>query len=80
MLDHNAAMAFQKHHMIGFRRTTQPGYCAEKYLRCLEDAKEEIVQFGVERFRAVEPGSPVARLFDKIVFVVGAGWDKSARG
>lgn len=79
VLDRNTAMAFQKHHLIGFRRTTQPGYSAEKYLKCLGKAKEEIVRFGVERFRALEPGTPVARLFDKVAFAVGAGWDKSVR-
>jgi len=77
VLDRNTAMAFQEHHLVGFRRTTQPGYSAMRYLKCLEKAQREIVQFGVERFRALEPGTPVARLFDKIAFVVGAGWGKS---
>jgi hypothetical protein len=58
MLDRNAAMAFQEHHMVGFRRTTQPGYSAQNYFKCLELAKEEIVAFGVERFHALEPDTP----------------------
>jgi hypothetical protein len=78
MLDRNAAMAFQKHHMVGFRQTTQPGYSAQNYFKCLELAKKEIVEFGVERFHALEPDTPVARIFDKIAFVVGARGVSSA--
>ncbi len=72
MLDRNVARAFQKHHKVGFRLATQPGYSAEKYLRCLEKAKDEIVGFGPESFVALEPNTPIARIFDKVAFVVGA--------
>ena len=75
ILDRNAAAAFQKHYQIGFRQTTQPGYESKKYFKCLEEAQKEIVRFGVDSFRALEPGpppTPLARIFDKIAFVVGA--------
>jgi len=80
MLDRNAAMAFQEHHKIGFRRTTQPGYSAERYLKCLEKAQAEISGYGPERLLALEPNTPIARIFDKVAFVVGAGWFVAHRG
>ncbi len=73
ILDRNAAAAFQKHHQVDFRQTTQPGYESKKYFECLVKAQEEIKQFGLDRFRALEPPTPLARIFDKIAFVVGAG-------
>ncbi len=77
MLDRHAAAAFQKHYKVGFRQTTQPGYTLDKYFKCLEHAREEINDFGVDRFRALESGTPLARIFDKIAFVVGGSALKS---
>jgi hypothetical protein len=74
MLDSNSAKGFQKHHKVGFRRTSQPGYSAEKYIDCLKKAQAEILGYGPERFTDLEANTPLARIFDKVAFVVGAGW------
>jgi hypothetical protein len=79
VLDFNSAMAFQEHHKVEFRRTTQPGYSAKKYLECIETAQAEIVRYGPERFADLEANTPVCRIFDKVAFVVGAGWFVSHR-
>jgi len=71
MLDQNVAHAFRSRLGVGFRKTTQPGYCAERYLECLVKAQVEIQQFDGNRFRALEPRTAVARVFDKIAFMVG---------
>jgi len=80
ILDRNAAAAFRKHHGVGFSQTTQPGYTPDKYFQCLEEAREEINQFGLDRFRALEAGTPLARIFDKIAFVVGGGAPRRSIG
>ena len=71
MLDSNVASAFREHHQMKFANTTQPGHTAEKYFACLKHAKAEIEVYGVERFRRLEPATPLARLFDKVAWVVG---------
>jgi hypothetical protein len=71
MLDQNVARAFKSRLGVEFRNTTQPGYCPERYLECLDRAQREIRRFGENRFRGLEPNTPVARVFDKIAFMVG---------
>ena len=71
MLDRNVALAFRKHHRVEFADTTQPGYTAEKYFSCLKHAQAEIQAYGHESFRRLEPATPLARLFDKVAWVVG---------
>jgi hypothetical protein len=71
ILDRNVASAFKKHHATGFAKSTQPGYTAEKYFSCLHYAQVEIEAYGYERFRRLEPATPLARLFDKAAWVVG---------
>jgi hypothetical protein len=71
MLDSNVASAFRRHHALKFTKSTKPGYTAEKYFSCLHHAQVEIEAYGYERFRRLEPATPLARLFDKVAFVVG---------
>jgi len=71
MLDRNVASAFRDCHGLQYKRTTQPGYSAEKYIQCLGCAQKEIVHYDPERLRAHEPGTPLARLFDKVAWVAG---------
>jgi hypothetical protein len=71
VLDRNVASAFRRHHQMEFANTTQPGYTAEKYFACLKHAKAEIEAYGVERFRSIEPATPLVRLFDKVAWVAG---------
>jgi hypothetical protein len=71
MIDSNVARSFRKHHAIGFKRATQPGYSAERYVECLKKAQEEIRAYGYDRFCMLEPQTPLARLFDKVAFIVG---------
>jgi len=71
IVDGNVARAYRTHYGVRFSNTTQPGYSSEKYLACLQEAQKEIKLFGVESFRQLEPMTPVARIFDKLSFVVG---------
>lgn len=71
ILDRNVARAFRTHFGVRLRNSTQPGYSFDKYFLCLVEAQKEIQIFGVEEFRRLEPGTPEARIFDKIAFVVG---------
>jgi hypothetical protein len=71
IVDSNVARAFRQRFSIAFRDTTQPGYTPEKYLACLRHTQNQIRAYGPERFRTLERGTPEARIFDKIAFVVG---------
>jgi hypothetical protein len=73
IIDSNAARAFRLIHNVPFRNTTQPGYSADLYLQCMKCAREEIKSYGVERLQALEPDTPITRIFDKLTFVTGAG-------
>jgi len=71
ILDRNVASAFRKHHPVKFVKNARPGYTAEKYFSCLHYAQAEIEAYGYERFRRLEPATPLARLFDKAAWVAG---------
>jgi hypothetical protein len=71
MIDSNVARVFRVYHGVCFKDATQPRYTAKKYLDCLRHAQSEIHAYGYERFRALEPGTPIARIVDKIAFVQG---------
>jgi len=74
----NVAAAFKQHHRVGFKNTTQPGYSVERYVQCLKKAQEEIRAYGYDRFRLLEPQTPLARLFDKVAFIVGRDLQRSS--
>jgi hypothetical protein len=71
IMDRNVASALQAHHAVGFAKGTLPGYTAERYFSCLLHAQTEIEAYGYERFRRLEPATPLARVFDKVAFVAG---------
>jgi hypothetical protein len=68
MLDSKVAGTFRDAFGVTFVKSTQPGYCAQKYVTCLRLAQAEICSFGAERFRRLEAGTPEARIFDKIAW------------
>ena len=74
IVDSNAARAFKTSHGINYRNTTQPGYTSEKYMRCMVIAQTDIGKRGLEAFRALDPGTPIARIYDKLTFATGSGW------
>ena len=41
------------------------------YLECMECAKADILSFGVDDFRSLDPGTPLTRIYDKLTFVTG---------
>jgi len=74
IVDSNASRAFRRSHKIKFRNTTQPGYSSDKYIRCMECAQSDISKFGEDKFRSLEPVTPIARIYDKLTFATGSGW------
>ena len=66
IVDSNVACAFRIHFGV-------TGYSPENYIVCLRKAQNEICLYGPEQFRKLEPGTPEARIFDKIAFAVGSG-------
>jgi len=73
IVDANAARALKAGLGIPYRSGTQPGYSGERYVRALSEIKKRIREYGIERFRSLEPGTPTLRIFDKLTFVYGAG-------
>jgi hypothetical protein len=69
-IDGPAAKAFAEHHDVEFKAGIQPGYSWAKYLDCLSHAQNEIRHLGPE-FQELEPGTPSARLFDKVAHITG---------
>jgi hypothetical protein len=74
IVDSNAARAFKACHGINYRNTTQPGYTSEKYISCMAFAKADIIAFGQKDFCALDPGTPMARIYDKLTFATGSDW------
>jgi len=72
MVDSNAARAFKAAHNIPFKNTTQPGYSAERYVECMKLAKTDITDYGSDKFQALEPNTPITRIYDKLTFVTGS--------
>ena len=71
MVDTNVAKAFRAHHQADYKKSTQPGYTAKKYVDCLRHAQDEIRAYGLDKFMRIEPATPLARLFDKVAWVAG---------
>jgi len=72
IIDSNAARVFRSYWGIPFRNSTQPGYTAKLYLECMNKARAEIAGYGLKEFQALEPGTPITRIFDKITFILGS--------
>lgn len=72
IVDSNAARAFKLSHRVNFRNTTQPGYSKDKYIECMEHARTDILNFGVDEFCALDKGVPIARIYDKLTFMTGS--------
>lgn len=73
IVDSNASRAFWMSHAVPFRNIAQPGYSDRLYVQCMECAKKDIIEYGVERFQSLEPDTPITRIYDKLTFVTGAG-------
>jgi len=74
IVDRNAAVAFRKCHGIEFKKSTQPGYSAQKYVKCMECAQEDIQKYNRahrQGFETLEQGTPIARIYDKLTFITG---------
>jgi len=76
IVDSNAARVFRDEFHIGYKSTTQPGYCSERYFEVMERARNTIRSYGEDDFRALEPGTPIMRVLDKMVFAHAGGWDE----
>jgi len=74
IVDSKAARAFRMAHNLPFRNTTQPGYSAPSYIKCMERARKDILTYGLEQFQALEPSVPITRIYDKLTFATGSEW------
>jgi len=72
IVDSNAAKAFRIAWNVHFRSTTQPGYSADRYLECIEDAQKDIRNYDIERFQNLALGIPLTRIYDKLTFITGS--------
>jgi hypothetical protein len=59
---------------------TRPRYLAELYIKCMEHARTDILEYGLENFKALDkPGVPITRIYDKLTFVTGYRSGKNKR-
>ena len=71
IVDSNAAKAFRIACSLPFKDSTQPGFGAGLYLRCMEQARTDIATFGLKQFQSLEPDIPLTRIYDKLTFITG---------
>jgi len=74
IVDSNAAVAFREAHHVKFRKGSLPGYSAERYMECMGCAQKDIQEYSrdhPEGFEALEPGTPITRIYDKLTFITG---------
>ena len=69
IIDGNTAKTLSQVCGIPYRNTTQPGYSSKFYTQSLSVIKGLIGAYGTDQFRALENGTPIMRIFDKIAFV-----------
>ena len=72
IVDSNAARAFHEAWELPFRKTAPQGFSAELYLECMKRAQRDINEYGSNSFRALEPNTPITRIYDKLTFVTGS--------
>jgi len=75
IVDSYAARVFKTEFEIRYRATTQPGYGPERYIEVMEQARSLIRSYGKDEFKALEPGTPLMRVFDKLVFAHAGSWE-----
>jgi len=68
IVDSNAQRAFKVAHGIG------RGFSSERYIERLRCARQDVIDFGVEDFLALDRGVPLTRIYDKLTFMTGSGW------
>ena len=66
IVDSNARRAFQEAH--GISRI----FTSDNYVKRLEHAKRDVLEFGPAEFSALEEGVPLTRIYDKLTFMTGA--------
>ena len=74
IVDSNASRAFKRYHGVSYQNSTQPGYTSDKYISCISSAKADIIKFGQKKFLTLDPGIPIARIYDKLTFATGSEW------
>lgn len=65
IIDSNAIIAFRKAHSI------KSGHPSQEYFQCMTSARLDILTYGVEEFRALDPDTPITRVYDKLTFMTG---------
>lgn len=72
IVDRNTSRAIRDAFAVPYKNTTQPGYSEKYYVQSLKAVKKMMVEYGTDRFRSLEPGTPAMRIFDKIAFAHSA--------
>jgi hypothetical protein len=72
IVDSNAQLAFQA--ASGIPRA----FSSERYLERLACAQRDVLEFGVDRFCALDAGVPLTRIYDKLTFMSGAALKERA--
>jgi hypothetical protein len=74
IIDSNAAKTLRSLYKLPYKNGTLPGYSAELYAQSFITIREAILNYGFDEFQALEPETPVMRIFDKLTFAFGNGW------
>ena len=68
IIDSNVATILRKEYQVAYRAGTQPLYSASKYIEALTIFKNELCEYGIENANMLEPGTPIMRILDKVLF------------
>ncbi|MHA1146127.1 MAG: hypothetical protein ACTSRW_15425 [Candidatus Helarchaeota archaeon] len=74
IVDSNAAKTLWVLFELPYKNSTHPGYSGLSYTESMATIQNVILNYGADRFRDLEPDTPIMRIFDKLTFAYGNGW------
>lgn len=72
VVDRNSTAAYSMCAGVNYTDWDEPGYSAKNYVDCMRRAQRDIRSYGAARFRTLEPGTPLTRIYEKLTFITGA--------
>ena len=73
IIDSKSSQVLRDEFGVVYRKSTQPGYSDERFIDSMKAIKDLVNLHGTQSIQALEPYSPITRIFDKLAFVNGEG-------
>ena len=76
IVDSNARRAYAPAQRTHFGDPKGGVLPSEWYVECMRCAQLDILNYGADRFQALEPGTPLTRIYDMLTFITGRDMSK----